>query len=109
MNKKLFFLLLLPAVLLTGGYLYIRFAMQSAIRKEEKRTGREAPTPDTLGGKKVSAVDLRPLFIQRLQQVLKKSSDGLYNLSVGDLKLDVLASKVLLQKVKLKPDSAVLS
>ncbi|HET7897134.1 MAG TPA: hypothetical protein VFL47_05680, partial [Flavisolibacter sp.] len=64
--------------------------------------------PDTLGGKKVSALDLRPLFIKRLQQLLEKSSNGLYNLSVGDLKIDVLASQISLSNVTVRPNREAL-
>lgn len=64
------------------------------------------PRKDSLGGQKVSAVDLRPLFIQRVQQLLKKTSNDLYNLSVGDLQVDVLASSLTMHGVKLSPDKA---
>lgn len=108
MPRKLFFVILIPALLLVGAYMYVRFALQKSIRKEEARTGEVLPAPDTLGGKKVSAADLRPLFIKRLQQVLKKSSNGLYDLSVGDLELDMLSSSLLLRNVQLKTDTALL-
>ena len=61
---------------------------------------------DSLDGKKVSAADLRPLFIERMQLLLKKSSDGLYDLSVGDMQLDVLTSVLLFKNVKMTPDAA---
>ena len=108
MSRKLFLLLLIPALLLIGGYLYLRFSLQSAIEKDEAATGKTVPAKDTLDGKKVSPLDLRPLLIQRLQTVLKKSSAGLYDLSVADLELDALASVVTLKGLKLTPDSTVL-
>ncbi|GAA4742885.1 hypothetical protein [Flavisolibacter ginsenosidimutans] len=99
-------LVLVPGVVLIGAYLFLRFSLQSSVQKEEKKTGEVLPRVDSLGGKKLSVVDLRPLFVQRIQQVLKKSSNGLYTLSVGDLRIDVLASSVVLHGVKLLPDKA---
>src|SRR3954469_17517627 len=107
MHKR-FLLILIPALLLLGGYLYVRFFMQSTIRKEEKFTTEVLPASDTLNGKKVSKVDLRPLFIKRIQQLLKHSSNGLYDLKVGNLEVDVLASTVSLEKVVMQPNTKVL-
>lgn len=109
MSRKLFLIILIPAALLIGGYLYLRLSLQSAISKEEKKTGTAVKSVDTLGGQKVSAADLRPLFIQRLQQLLTRSSGGLYTLAVADLKVDVLTSVITLQGVRVKTDSAVLA
>ena len=103
-----FLLILIPALLLLGGFLYLRFSMQSTIRKEEKYATEVLPASDTLNGKKVSKVDLRPLFIARIQQLLKHSSNGLYDLKVGNLEIDVLASTVSLQQVVLQPNAKIL-
>lgn len=105
MRKKSLLILLVPFLLL-GGYLYLRLSLQSSVYKDEKQNRKSFPKTDSLGGKKLSALDLRPLFIQRLQQLIKKSSGGLYNLSVGDLQVDVPASSVALRGVKLQADKA---
>lgn len=114
MSRKWLLFILIPALLLIGGYIGLQVFLRTNIHKEEKKTAFVNPDSlkikdDTLGGKKVSALDLRPLFIERLQLLLKKSSNGLYNLSVGDLKVDVLASRVSLHNVMVSPDSKVLS
>src|SRR5690349_5195711 len=100
MPRKLLLIILIPAVLLIAGYFALQIYLRTSNRKEEKKlemaygtTDSQTAKVDTLGGKKVSALDLRPLFVERMQQLLKKSSNGLYNLSVGDLNVDVLASK----------------
>lgn len=108
MHRK-WLLLLIPAIVVLGGYLYLRFSLQSAIRKEERRTGTALPLKDTLEGKKVSSADLRPLFIKRLQQLLSHSSHNLYRLTVGDMKVDLLASTVSLQDVVMRPDAEALA
>ncbi|HUC80063.1 MAG TPA: hypothetical protein VMR70_04070, partial [Flavisolibacter sp.] len=108
MSRKLLLLLLIPGLLLLGAYLYLRVSLSKANKEDEKITG-TTTSVDSLGGKKVSAADLRPLLIERMQQLLRKSSQGLYNLSVGDMKLDVLASTVSLQNVTLSTDSSKLN
>src|SRR5215204_5542786 len=104
MSRKLLLLILIPALLLLGGYSFLQFKLRSANKDDEKKIGETIPAVDSLGGKKVSGVDLRPLFIERMQLLLKKSSNGLYNLSVGDMQVDVLASTLLFKNVKMTPD-----
>jgi len=103
MSRKLIIILLIPALLLIGAYLYLRTSLPKAIKKDEAITGKMEAV-DSLGGKKTSVVDLRPLFIQRMQQLLKKSSAGLYDLTIGDLQLDVLNSTIVLKDVSVKPE-----
>ncbi|MES2881007.1 MAG: hypothetical protein V4676_02575 [Bacteroidota bacterium] len=107
MSKKLLIIIGIPALLLLGGYLYLRFSLESSINKTEKKTGVTQPIVKELGGKKVSGADLRPLFITKLQQVLSESSNGLYKVSVGDLQPDLLSSSLLLKDVVLNYDSTV--
>lgn len=107
---------MLPALLLIGGYLALQIFLRTGKASSEQpaKPGKESTnkaltdTPDSLGSKKVSTLDLRPLFIQKLQQVVNKSTHGLYNLTVGDMEVDVLSSQVSLRDVSLRPDEAVL-
>jgi hypothetical protein len=148
MSKKVFWIILIPALLLIGGYIVLQIYLRtSATQNGEK--GREQLTnvqntaangkaagsqsndktrsdskPDDKvmaadavtasareaedSSKKSSPLDLRPLLIKKMQQLVKKSSNGLYDLIVSDLTLDVLASTVALHGVRLRPDAAVL-
>lgn len=120
MSKKVFLFLLIPGLLLTGGYLAVQVYLRSGIKKEAKQelaavdtagsrtVQASVPKVDSLGGRKTSPLDLRPLFLQRLQLLIKKSSNNLYNLFVDDMQVDLLASTVLLTGVRLQPDKAVL-
>lgn len=108
MSRTLLWTLGIVALLLVGGYAYVRLSVQSAVNKTEGATGAATKDVDSLGGKKVSALDLRPLLIQRVQQVIAQSSGGLYTLSVQDLRPDVLASTVSLHGIRLGPDTVVL-
>lgn len=109
MNKKLFLLILIPALLIIGAYLFIRFSLQSSIDKEEKTSASLKSGQDTGKLKQASPLDLRPLFIKKLQQLVTKSSNGLYHLSVDDLKVDVLASAISLADVSITPDKDVIA
>ncbi len=77
MNRKLFLLILIPTLLIIGAYFFIRFKLQSSIHKEEKALASVKTNSDTTTQKQSSPIDLRPLFIKKLQQVVTKSSNGL--------------------------------
>jgi hypothetical protein len=107
MNKKVFWIILIPALLIIGAYLFVRFTLQSSLNKESNNN--VLPAGDTSSIRQSSALDLRPLFIKKLQQLVTKSSNGLYALSVSDMKLDVLNSTVSLENVSVIPDKVVLA
>ncbi|HEV7333391.1 MAG TPA: hypothetical protein VGN63_20320 [Flavisolibacter sp.] len=144
MGKKVFWVVLIPALLIIGGYIALQIYLRSGNRKEtseelrttehnaattagsknaintnktagvaaeddgDSRADDNEDKPDSLAGKKVSPLDLRPLFIQKLQGLVNKSTNGLYQLDVGDMKVDVLSSQVSLRDVSLRPDAGVL-
>ncbi|MBB1287321.1 hypothetical protein HRH25_23295 [Flavisolibacter sp. BT320] len=119
MGKKVFWMVLIPALLIIGGYLLLQIYLRRGNGKTDSdqiattgnraaNLGEDSTKTDSLGGKKVSALDLRPLFIQKLQSLVNKTTNGLYQLAVGDMDLDVLASEVSLRNVTLKPDAGVL-
>ncbi len=109
MSKKLLVLILVPAVFLIAGYFFLQIYLRKGSEQKENFQQQTFTSTSTLAGKKVSAADLRPLFIDRMKQLLKKSSNGLYSLSVGDLAVDVLASKVSFSNVNVQPDKNVRS
>ncbi len=148
MSKKILWVILIPALLLIGGYLALQVwlrtstaqsgqegAGQSAANQKmaaekdttSKTANKGGPDSQLVTGTKepsgagaaqakaqtdsvsqTSPLDLRPLLIKKIQQLVKNSSNGLYNLAVGDLTLDVLASAVALHNVQLSADAAVL-
>lgn len=103
MNKKLFLLILIPALLIIGVYVFIRYSLKTAVHRGENITTEKKQT-DSSSIKQTSALDLRPLFINRLKQLVAKTSNDVYDLSVGDMKIDILASTASFQNVVLKPD-----
>ena len=105
MRKRLLIIVLVVGAIVVGSYLFIRLSLQKAIGKENETTGSIQPPLASAENAKAPVADLRPLFIKRMQQLLKSSSDGLYDLSVGDMKVDLLASTVSLQNVAVHPNA----
>lgn len=147
MSKKVFIVILIPALLLISGYITLQVFLRTGNENTEKDgqvtaqsiseqkgkqpqnselgspAGKDKPAveegkkegqdagadavkaKDTLSRGNASPLDLRPLFIKKMQDLVKKSSNGLYNLSVGGLDVDILASTVALHKVSLRPDA----
>ncbi len=99
MNKKIFLLVLIPALLIIGAYVYIRYSLKAGINRDGEKIATLTNQPDSS-----SLLDLRPLLIERMQQLVAKTSNNVYQLSVGDMKMDVLASKLSFQNVALKPN-----
>jgi hypothetical protein len=62
--------------------------------------------PDT--SKSKSILDLRPALIAKLRQLVKDGSDGLYNLSIGEIEPHVSSGGVDMITVKIIPDSVTL-
>ncbi|TMI62042.1 MAG: hypothetical protein E6H07_17415 [Bacteroidetes bacterium] len=103
MNKKLFLLILIPSLLIVGGYLFIRYTLGVTIARDGEKIATVKET-DSASTKKSLSLNLRPLIIERLQQLVAKTSNNIYALSIGDMKADVLASTASFQNVVLKPD-----
>ncbi len=91
-NKYIVVILFLILIAIVG-FVYIR--VQKA----------KSPKPVV---KSTSTIDITPLIVSKLQQLVKDGSDGLYQLSIGQLQPDVIASKVTIVKATLIPDSAAL-
>ncbi|MGZ7117898.1 MAG: hypothetical protein ACXVHS_10735, partial [Methanobacterium sp.] len=92
--KKIFLILIIIFVIISGVYLYIRFGVLKA--KDFK--------PDY--SKSKSITDMRPAIIAKLQQLVKDGSDGLYYLSIGKIDPHILASSIDITNAVLAPDSA---
>lgn len=103
MNKKLFWIVLIPALFVIGVYLFVRYSLQSSVWRGGEKISNVAG--DTSSQMKTTALDLRPLFLERLQQLVAKTSNDIYNVSVDSMTVDVLASRVSFQKVVLTPDN----
>jgi hypothetical protein len=84
-------------ILLISGYVWLRFSLLKT--KNIK--------PDY--SKEKSVIDLRPLVIAKMQQLVKDGSGGLYNLSIAEINPAVMASEFDIINATLTPDSAALA
>lgn len=97
MSKRILVISAVLILIVTGGYLYIRFHYLKA--KDFK--------PDS--SKEKNVLDLRPSIIAKLQQLVKDGSNGLYILSIEKLEPDILASKVDLTNSSIRVDTAAMN
>src|SRR5215203_4791511 len=104
MNKKLFLLVLVPSLVLIGAYFFIRQSIKPNVKRDAENFSAETRKADSAKTKQTSLVDLRPLFVQYLRQLVAKTSNDIYDLSVNDLQVDILSSTATLYNVALKPD-----
>ena len=83
MVKKIILISVIILVVITsGGFLYIKYGV---LKTNDVK-------PDN--SKALSALDLRPAIIAKLQQLVKDGSDGLYTLSIERIDPDLLSSKL---------------
>ena len=104
MNKKLFLLILVPALILIGAYAFVRYSVKAAVSQDEEKFSTKFKKTDSSAAKQTSTLDLRPLFIERLSQIVARTSNKIYDLSIDSMNLDVLASTAVFYNVTLKPD-----
>jgi hypothetical protein len=95
--KRFTILIAVAGAIVLCSYLFLRFRLQA----------KDVPTvhSETSG----LSLDLRPLLIDRLKQMVKDGSGGLYQLSLDSIQADVLQSEITLFNAALFPDSQVLS
>ena len=103
MMKKITIIILIIGVIVLSAYMYLRHSVATPGFKPAV-----AKTPAATPKKAESVADLRPLFISKLQQLVKAGTGGLYNLSIHEVEPDVLNASVTINRAELIPDSAVL-
>jgi hypothetical protein len=102
--KKIAVALLVIGLLAVSGYLYISRSLSTpgfspAFARDSTVVTRPAE----------SVLDLKPKLIEKLQQLVKQGSGGIYNLFIHELKPDILKSTVSISNASLIPDTSVLT
>ena len=72
--------------------------------ESKEHAGREKMTAINV---KKDPVGIKGLIIQKLQRMVQEGSKGLYHLSVGDIAISVLPSKIVFKSITLTPDTGV--
>jgi hypothetical protein len=101
--RKILIVFGVSGALAVAGYLFLRFSLNTNSTGTAKAATIKV---DSLSSE--SVLDLRPKLVQKLQQLVKEGSGGLYNLSIGNIEPDILESKLDLSNVTLIPDSSAL-
>ena len=99
--KKVTISLGILGILLIGGYLFIRFSLGKDVNDSRARWDQPADTAE-------AKVDLRPLFISKIQQIVKDGSNGIYDLTIDSMDLDVLNSYVVLHNISMVRNREIL-
>jgi hypothetical protein len=94
MSRKIAIILTTVFFIIVGGYLYLRFGYLKT--KDFK--------PDT--SKEKNLIDLRPVLIAKLKQLVKDGSNGLYILSAEKLDPHLLSSKLDISGASITIDTA---
>jgi hypothetical protein len=101
--KKITVIFLIVGLLTMGAYVFVRTKLNThGFTPAAPKEAAAATLPAE------SSLDLRPKLIQKLQELVKKGSDGLYNLSVHEVNPDLLKSTVGISHALLVPDTAVM-
>lgn len=107
--RRLYQILLITGCLAIGSYLFIRFHLQGEIKRSASKYPVVANDTGAIKSRQASLVDLRPLFIAKIKQVVKDGSKGLYDLSIDSMSIDVLHSSAVLHQVRITPNDRILN
>lgn len=101
--KKIVIIFLFIGVMIVSAYIYVRFSL-----KTPGFTAARASDTTEVTKPAQSLLDLKPRIVEKIQQLVKQGSNGLYNLFIQELKPDILNSKLQISKASLIPDTAVI-
>ena len=91
--KLLYKIVLIVGCLAIGSYLFMRFYLERDVKKNSQQSSsHRLPATDTTTQKPSSVLDLQPLFVAKMKQMVKDGSKGLYDLSIDSMSLDELYS-----------------
>src|SRR5436309_951494 len=102
--KKLTIIIVIIGVIITSGYIIMRTSLHT-VNPEPVPLPARAPEHRKDSN---SILDIRPLVIRKLQELVKSGTDNLYNLYADSISLDITDSKAELYNLKLMPDEEVL-
>lgn len=86
-----------------GAYIYLRVVLKTPGFTPAQATSTTETTKPA-----ENFLDLKPKLIEKLQQLVKQGSNGLYNLFIHELKPDVLNSRISISDASLVPDTTAI-
>ncbi len=97
-TRTALYLLFAILLLVVGGVWYLKTRLL-------KTHPQNAPV---ITQEEVSPLDLRPAAIAKLQQLVERGSDSLYQLGIDSLLTDIATGTILLKGVSVQPDSNII-
>jgi len=94
--------------IITGAYLFTRFTLQHKVKKHRALNLNATFSDPSVSQNPDTTLDLRPLFKTRLQQIIKAGSNGLYDITMDSIAIDILHSTISALNVKLISDPDIL-
>src|SRR5574337_25777 len=98
--KKIAVIFLIIGLMIVSAYIYVSFSL-----KTSRFTPAQAKDTTEVTKPAQSLLDLKPRIVEKLQQLVKQGSNGLYNLFIQELKPDILNSNLQISKASLIPDT----
>jgi hypothetical protein len=101
--KKIAVIFLIIGLMVVSAYVYVNYSLNTPgfTPAQAKDTTVQAKPSE-------SFLDLKPKLIEKLQQLVKQGSNGLYNLFIHELKPNILNSTVRISNASLVPDTAAM-
>lgn len=101
--KKIAVIFIIIGLMILGAYLYVRYSINTpGFTPAQAKDTTEVTKPAE------SLLDLKPKLVEKLQQLVKKGSNGLYNLFIHELKPDILNSRISISDASLVPDTTAI-
>src|SRR5678815_4425092 len=101
--KKIVVVFVIIGLTILSAFLYVKYSITTPgftpAQAKDSVTQTKAPE---------SFLDVKPKLVEKLQQLVKQGSNGLYNLFIHELKPDILNSTVGISRASLIPDTAVM-
>lgn len=101
--KKIALIFLIIGVVAISAYVFVRKTLATPHFTPPKTGDTSLQTAG-----RQSVLDLKPKLIEKMQQLVKQGSGGLYNLFIHQVNPDILKSTVGISKIALIPDTAAM-
>jgi hypothetical protein len=101
--KKIVVVFVIIGLMILSAFLYVKYSITTPgfTPAEAKDSVSRIKPAETF-------LDVKPKLVEKLQQLVKQGSNGLYNLFIHELKPDILNSTIGISKASLIPDTAVM-
>ena len=101
--KRIVVVFVIIGLMILSAFLYVKYSITTP-----GFTPAQAKDSVTRTKPAETFLDVKPKLVEKLQQLVKQGSNGLYNLFIHELKPDILNSTIGISRASLIPDTAVM-